>query len=155
MEEVMTTQQETEQKITLTPNAIRFLFEIRKWASFLAIMGFIGIGFIVLLALFAGVIFSVLPMGDADMPFPGIIFSIIYLALAGVYFFPVYYLYQFTTRLKTALMQRSDEFLEAAMGFLKSHYKFIGIFTIVMLALYPIIMIVAVVFGVMSGMGNY
>jgi len=155
MEEVVTTHQETEPKITLTPNAIRFLFEIRKWAGFLAIMGFIGVGFIVLAALFMGVIFSVLPMGNADMPFPGFIFTIIYLVLAVLYFFPVYYLYQFTTRLKTALLQRSDEFLESAFKFLKSHYKFIGILTIVMLALYPIILIVAVVFGVMSGMGNY
>ncbi len=154
MEELLTTQIETEQKMTLSRHAQDYLAEIRKWANFLAIMGFIGVGFMALGSLFIGLIFSNLPI-ENEMPFPGIIFSVVYFLFALVYFFPVYFLYQFSVKLKTALMEKSEEYLESAFKFLKSHYKFIGILTIVMLALYPIIMIVAVVFGVMSGMGNY
>lgn len=152
MEEALTTPTEQEEKMSLTKNAITYLTETRKWTYFLSIVGFIFVGIMVLIGLVMGPIFNNLPMGDNPMPFPGGVITVLYIAMALVYFFPVYYLYQFSVKMKTALVQKSEVYLESAFRFLKSNFKFMGILTIVMLALYPIIIIVAIIFGVMSGM---
>ena len=121
------------------------LTETAKWAKFLAILGFIGIAFMVIGALFAGAFLGSQPgMGAADFPFtPGMI-SIIYLLIAVLYFFPIYYLYNFSVKMKNALLSGNDSLLKEAFGHLKSHYKFIGIFTIVFIALYFLAIIIGI-----------
>jgi uncharacterized oligopeptide transporter (OPT) family protein len=66
----------------------------------------------------------------------GLVITIVYLILAALYFFPVYYLYQFSTRMKTALSTKKDDTLADAFEVLKSHYKFIGVLTVIVLSLY-------------------
>jgi hypothetical protein len=144
--------QNEEKTLSLNQESISYLEEIRKWSFFLSIMGFIAVGFMVLASFFIGIIFSFIPDQSAEIPFPTYLFSVIYLVIAAVYFVPVYYLYQFSVKMKYALKQKANDFLENAFKYLKSHYKFIGIATIVMLVLYPIIIAVAVIFGVMSNM---
>lgn len=78
----------------LTASAVSFLRESAKWSKFLAIIGFIGIGFMVLAAIIMG--FSFASMGNEMgmmMPYPPILISLIYIVMAAVYFMPVYYLY--------------------------------------------------------------
>lgn len=152
MEETLSTQPEQEQKLALTEFTITYLTEIRKWAHFLSIMGFISIGLMVIGSLFVGLAFSSLPIGNQDIPFPGTGFAFFYLLFALLYFFPVYYLYQFSVKMKTALLEKSESYLETSFMFLKSNFKFVGILTIVMLALYSIILLVAGTFGIISVM---
>ena len=60
------------------------------------LVGLIGIGLMVLVSLFMAIGFSA--MGTANMPelpFSMSVFSIIYVLFAAIYFFPVYYLYQY------------------------------------------------------------
>lgn len=125
-----------------------YLRETAKWAKFLAVIGFIFMGLMVLgsfaVFAFAGSIGSLMPF-----PIGGIGF--LYLVLAGVYFFPIYYLLQFANKAKHALASKSTQSLSESMKNMKSHYKFMGIFTIVMLALYPIGIIVAVIFAASQG----
>ena len=125
-----------------------YLRETAKWANFLAIMGFIGIGFMVLAALFAGALFSALPSdgGVANVMSGGAI-TIIYLILALLYFFPVYYLYKFATNMKAALSRNNEDVLTEAFLNLKSHYKFMGIFTIVILSIYALFFLFALIGG--------
>jgi hypothetical protein len=68
---------------------------------------------------------------------------ITYLLLAFIYFFPVYYLLKFSNQLKKALSTKNDEILAKAFEMLKSHYKFIGVFTIITISLYVLLAIVA------------
>lgn len=120
-----------------------FLKETAKWTKFLSIMGFIGIGIIIIFSFFAGIIFENLPNAQ-PMPIDmGMTLTITYLILAVIYFFPVYYLYQFSNKMKEALLVKDDEILANAFEMLKSHYKFVGVFTIIMLSLYVLIFIVA------------
>ena len=123
--------------------ALQFLRESAKWSKLLAIIGFIGIGFMVLAALFVGSIMSLIPVmnhsAGAGMPF-GII-SVVYLLLAGVYFFPVYYLYKYANDTKIAIETQNEELLTSGLGYLKSHHKFLGIMTIVVMSLYALMLI--------------
>jgi len=124
--------------------AIRsFLIETSKWAKFLAIMGYIGIGVMVLFSLLAVIGFSLLSH-YANMPFPMGLFGLMYLVIAGVYYFPVTFLYRFSVRMRKGLESRDVEAVTSGFENLKLLYKFKGILTIIVLALYLLALLVAV-----------
>ena len=113
-----------------------FLMETAKWAKFLAILGFVGMGFMVLAGLFSGAALSNLPgRATAMMPFSPMMISVFYIVLAVVYFFPVNFLYKFANNTKVAILSGNNGAMNEAFRYLKSHYKFMGIFTIVMFVL--------------------
>ncbi len=137
MEDIKT----TEKKIfSLTSESVAFLKEISKWAYFLSIMGFIGIAIIVSLALFMGTLFTKLGALGGGLGVAGALgggfITALYLIIAVIYFFPVYYLYQFASKAKTAFATDNNEQLNASFEYLKSHYKFIGILTLITVVLY-------------------
>ncbi len=134
-------------ELKLNNYAIGFLKETAKWVNFLAIMGFIGIGLIVIIAIFAGAIFSALPDSNPYAEISGGIITVIYLLIAVLYFFPVLYMYRFADKMKTALRRNDEDALTDAFMHLKSHYKFIGILTIVMLAFYALGFILTLIGG--------
>ena len=136
-----------ETQLSITENAKQFLSEAGKWGKFISIVGFIAVGLLVVFGVFAGTLFSQLP-GYEDIP--GALFSIIYIVLAALYFFPILYLYRFSTKVREALNANDEGVLEYALENLKSHYKFIGILMIVMLALYALIFVFALIFGVLA-----
>ena len=144
MEENLT---ENTSELKLNNYAIGFLKETAKWVNFLAIMGFIGIGLIVIIAIFAGAIFSALPDSNPYAEISGGIITVIYLLIAVLYFFPVLYMYRFADKMKTALRRNDEDALTDAFMHLKSHYKFIGILTIVMLAFYALGFILTLIGG--------
>jgi len=135
-------------ELQLDESAKSFLKETAKWAYFLAIMGFVAIAFIVLLAIFAGTIFSSMSSTVPGMGAMGgsfaVIISVVYIIIAVIYFFPVYYLFKFGSNAKAAFRENDSEALTASFGYLKSHYKFIGIFTISIFVLYGLIAVFAV-----------
>lgn len=121
----------------LTQQAIVFLSETRKWAKFLSILGFIGVGFLVIVSIVVGVTLSTIG-NIPNTPFPIGLISVIYLVIAALYFLPVLYLYKFSQFTGTALKNNSPSDLTTGLENLKSHYKFLGIVAIVFLSLYPI-----------------
>ena len=144
-------------EIKVNETAQEFLRESAKWSMFLAIMGFIGIGFMVLAGIFMGTIMSKLPManampsGTSTNPFammPGLMAGL-YIVIAVIYFFPIYYLYKYAKNTKVALQTADSDLLTEGLGYLKSHHKFLGIMMIILLSLYLLIFVGAiVVFGV-------
>lgn len=127
------------------------LAEAARWGKFLAIVGFISVGFIVLAAIFMGVFMSSM-MGEMSeiypVPVPGFLFSLIYLALAALYFFPCLYLYRFATRMQTALAADSGMDFSESFKNLKALYRFMGIFTAIILGFYALFF----VFGLLGGL---
>lgn len=133
------------EELKLTSAAKHFLKETAGWSKFLAILGFIFIGIMVVFAFFAGTIFNSLPQAQTQaMPFDvGYFMTAMYLVLAVVYIFPVLYLFKFATKMKQALQSKDNEVLAKAFENLKSHYKFIGVFTIITLSLYILVIVFA------------
>ncbi len=117
----------------LNDQANKFLLEIAKWATFLAIVGFVTIGFMIILSFSVGTILSQIP--ENNMGISPQFFSFFYLIFAGVYFIPVYYLFQFGSKTKKALINNDTDLLTFGLKKLKSHYKFLGIITIIMVGL--------------------
>ena len=113
----------------------KYLLEASKWATFIAIVGFIAIGLLVIMSFSIGTILANLPEGSLGGLSPKF-FSIFYLIAAGIYFIPVFFLFQFGQKTKQALMQDDHNLLTFGLKKLRSHYKFIGILFIVFITLY-------------------
>lgn len=145
------TNNEVKNSLEFNRDSLRHLEEARKWAMFIAILGFIGVGMLVLVALFSGTALAFLG-DDFVSPALGIGIGILYLLIAVLYFFPVYYLFNFSGKAKKAVKESDSKSLAESMKFLKSHYKFLGIMAIVMLVLYPILIAILVLGGIMSSM---
>jgi hypothetical protein len=135
----------------LTTAAVGFLQESAKWSKFMAIIGFIGIGLMVLVSLFMAIGFSAMSASTMpELPFPMSVFSILYVLFAAIYFFPVYYLYQYATKTSAALHSKNKQLLADGLENLKSHHKFLGIFTLIIVSLYGFIFVFAILGGILS-----
>lgn len=132
-------------ELVVTSQSRHFLLYAAKWSNFLAIMGFIGLGLMVL----GGLV--VMLMGSAFSSLPGAppmsMFGIIYLAMAALYFFPTYYLYLFSQKIKNAMASSSQNDLESGLENLKSFFKFMGIFTIVIMSMYVLMLFIGIIAG--------
>jgi hypothetical protein len=137
----------------LTTAAVGFLQESAKWSKFMAIIGFIGIGLMVLVSLFMAIGFSAMGASTMpELPFSMSVFSIIYVLFAAIYFFPVYYLYQYATKTSAALHSKNKQLLADGLENLKSHHKFLGIFTLIIISLYGFIFVFAILGGILSAL---
>ncbi|HMH23962.1 MAG TPA: DUF5362 family protein [Puia sp.] len=125
-----------------------YLKETAKWAKFLSIIGFITCGFLVLIALFAGSLFSNLGQasgfGMLGAGF-GAVFTVIYLIIAALYFFPCLYLFNFAAKMQVALRSNDQDQLTQSFKNLKSCYRFVGILTVIWLCLCILFFILGVI----------
>ena len=132
--------------LAFSENAIKYLATGAKWAKFVAIVGFVFIGLIVFGGLISGVFFSFMgdQMGMGGFPFPPFLFAFIYLIVALIYFFPIYYVYKFATKAQNAIRMLNSRDIEASILNLKSYFKFMGVLIIVVLAFYFLALIVMI-----------
>ncbi len=119
---------------------VSYLIETAKWGRFLAIMGFIALGMLVIASFFMGTLFSLMPR-QQGVPMPhgaGFFITFTYLIIAVLYFFPTWYLYKYSKQLKLALQQGDRDTLNEAFKNQKSLYRFFGILSIIVLVLYAL-----------------
>jgi len=139
-------------ELSLTTSAKSFLLETAKWAKFLAIVGFVMIGIMVIAAFSMGALFSSMSsmseFGELPAGLGGGFFTVIYLIMALLYFFPTLYLYRFATKTKSALESSSSDQLSGGIENLKSTFKFMGILMIILLGFYALIIVFAIIGGI-------
>lgn len=139
-------------ELQIDQQSIGYLSETARWAKFLSIVGFVVCGFMVIFSLFFGSIMSMFSklnsssdaFGGSTMALGSYAFSIVYIIIALLYFFPCLYLFNFSSKMQTALRNNDQINLNAAFGNLKSCFKFVGILTIVVLSFYLLGTIVVV-----------
>lgn len=139
--------QSEEPKHALSGESVRYLNETRKWAAFIAIMLFIFTGLMVVVGLVIAAVFSASEELRSVMPFGSSWLGLLYVLLGAVYLFPAIYLYNFSTHAAKGIQQANQGHLNLAFKNLKSHYKFLGIFLIVMLGLYALLIIGIITLG--------
>lgn len=159
-------------KIEIGQESLGYLETTRKWTMFLAILGFIGIGFMLLMGIFAGTFMGKIMGGMSAMSgmegtegmegmgaakavggFMGVFMFIFYLILAVIYFFPVLYLLRFSTHTKLAIANADANELNLGFKYLKSYWKYIGILLIVVISIMLLVLIFAGgLIGMLSGM---
>jgi hypothetical protein len=136
-----------DQKIELEGVTLLHMNELRKWTQFLTILGFVGIGLI----LFIGVIMLVISFMQTGTPFDqlgliGHLMWVGYITISVIYFFPVLYMYRFSIQAKKSLLtlgsgDLSKVHMASAIENLKKHFRYVGIVTIIILALYVVVLI--------------
>ncbi len=112
-----------------------------KWTMFLSILGFIGLGFMLIGAL--------IMFGNMGRGFYGeqmFVMAITYMIMAIVYFFPVYFLYQFSSKMKSALEFGGQVSMNEAFIYMRKQYQFIGIVSIVVISIYILMFLSAIAF---------
>jgi hypothetical protein len=130
------------QPLSVTQGMFDSLQAMRPWVTFMGVMAFIGAGFMVLGGLVMMVAGSAIPGG------PGPALGVVYLVMALLYIFPGLFLVRCGGALKRLFAGGGAPALEDALSNQKSLWKFMGIVTIVMLALMVIGFVVAIVVGV-------
>lgn len=131
----------------LSEQGKKYLLEASKWANFIAIVGFIAIGLLIIMSFSIGTILASLPEGSLG-GLPPKFFSFFYLIMAGIYFIPVFFLFQFGQKTKQAILEEDHNLMTFGFKKLRSHYKFIGILFIIFIALYFLL----IIFGAFSAL---
>lgn len=125
-----------------------YLKEAARWAKFLAIIGFIFCGLFVIMGLFAGSIigtmYSSMGIGTGGAV-GGAFFSIIYILVALLYFFPCLYTFNFAKKMQVALANNDQAQLNQSFKNLKSCYRFLGILMVICLCFWGLGVIFAVI----------
>jgi len=128
---------------------IPYLKEAAKWAKFLAIVGFAVCAVLLLLVIFFSSLFTsslseISSEAGNSSNLQNIILIIYVVVIAILYFFPLFYLYNFSTKMQTAISHNDQISLNASFRNLKSCLKYMGVLTIVVLCVYVLAMIFAV-----------
>ena len=143
----------------LSGQSLDYLKETAKWAKFLAIVGFVMLGLIlvifVLIGLFLGST-GLSSLGGEEaamfgaMGAMGMIFYA--LIIIAIYFMPTLFLYRFATNMQSAIRTEDSDSLQTSLSNIKSLFKYVGILTLIVLVLYGIIFLFSLLFGGMAAM---
>ena len=128
----------------LTTVSAAYLLKAAKWAKFLAILGFIMTGLLVIAGIIMFFVLNIVneEMVPLNMPFSPELLSVIYIVVAGIFMIPVFFLNSFANNAIKAVKSSNTEKMTSALKNLKNLFVFIGISTVVILVLYTIILIV-------------
>ena len=135
-----------ETTLVITEAGKKDLLTTAKWSKFYAVLSFIGVAICVLmgiLLLVSGHFMAQLqPDLNAAMLAP---LGLVYIILGVILVMPALYLLQFSQKAEQAIADTNTEMMEQALNRMKSYWKFMGIFTIVMLAVSLLMVPVAVI----------
>ena len=118
----------------LSPRATDLLRQTKPWARFIAIIMFIGAGFM----LIGGLGFMVAMSNVSSRNGPPAALGLVYLAMGALYITPALFLNRFASGIANLLMRNRMSDLEETLSAQKSFWKFMGIMTLVVLCLYAI-----------------
>jgi len=139
-------QQESLFGLGIDPATRNHLSEAARWAKFLAIVGFVICGLIVIGGLFFASLMSSMSSGfsrsnyEYEAMTSGIttFMSALYILVAVLYFIPCLFLYKFGNMMKPALASNDQEMLNSSLQNLKKMFRFVGILTIIVLVFFAI-----------------
>lgn len=135
-----------ETTLVITEAGKKDLLTTAKWSKFYAVLSFIGVAICVLMGILLLVsghfMAQIQPDLSAAMLAP---LALVYIILGGILVMPALYLLQFSQKAEQAIAESNTEMMEQALNRMKSYWKFMGIFTIVMLVVSLLMVPVAVI----------
>ena len=130
-------------KIEIDQKTLRNLNVTRKWSMFIAILGFILLGLIIVIGALAGTFLSAFNSGQTGPGLPESLMLAIYFVLGAVYFFPVLFLFRFSKHTTYAVQYLDKQALYQAFRYLKLYFVYLGILKIIVLSLYIVALVAA------------
>lgn len=145
MEILDNSEMDSENNVQLTETMKSYLTEAAKWAKFIAIVGFVILGIFALafLILLIGTLFLSDILSNIEtkngLQIGFLFFGIIF--YAGIIFPPSWYMFRFASNILKNVPTMNVDGIEEAFRNLKSIFKFYGIFLIVVLSIYALIIL--------------
>jgi hypothetical protein len=137
--------------IIVSESMLESLQATRPWVKFLAILGFIFAGFMIVGGLFMSLAFSFMPLMPGFSHFFGPVFGILYIVMAVFfYLLPCLYLLRYGSAI-TRIPESGQEAMEDALRQQKTFWKYLGIFAIVVLVLYVFFFIGGITAAIIIG----
>lgn len=127
---------ETTGGLTVNDRTRDILLVMARWAKFLSILGFVGIAFMVVMGIMSGSMMNALkalPPFASMAGVASVAMTLYCLVLAVVYFFPVYYLYQFSVKTPKALERNDEGVFNYGLASLKNFFLICSVFVIIWL----------------------
>lgn len=130
----------------LNENSKIYLRQTVRWTNFLAILGFIGTGFMILFALIMILGGGAISQYSGQLPIKGMaigysLFGVIYLAISILYFYPVFCLYKFGRLMKYGIMSENEVQITEAFRYQRNMYRFMGILVLIVIGIYTLMII--------------
>lgn len=130
--------------LQIDEQAGNYLSQTATWAKFLAIVGFLVCGLLVIAGIFIKTLLDNYRLSDDYMQY-GInnsdattVIIIVYIGMAVLFFFPYLYLYRFAARMQKALRDNNQTILNNSFKNIKACFHYVGIVTIVILSIYAL-----------------
>lgn len=142
-------------ELQFTESINNYLVQIAKWGKFLAILGFIMVGLLAIMAFVIPQMVSTSAYAGMEGAYQAgykVGMTVAYLVIALIMFFPCLYLLRFGNKMKEALQLNQQSSFEDSFGNLKSLFKFYGILTIIVLCFYALALILVIAGFAVSGM---
>ena len=130
-------------KIEIEQDTLNHLNTTRKWAMFLAIIGFIFLGLMLIIGLLAGTFLSAFSTGEKGLGIPESLMFIPVLIIGAIYFFPVLFLFRFSKHTSRAIQTLDKLAFKKAIKNLKAYFAYLGILIILILTFYILVLIIA------------
>ena len=138
----------TSNGLQLDATDLQNLREAGKWARFLAIVFLISIALaVVFIIIFGGTMLAMTGFGAEAGVVGGFLFVVGAIALA-LYIYPIIKLYQFGTKIMAAVDNGNSVVASESYNALRGMFKFLGILTIIGLALQALQMIILLFSGI-------
>ena len=133
------------------------LSEAARWARFLAIMGFIACGIIVLAGIGMGIVYFFINTASTRYNYSGSFMNsagrsgfigLLYIIASVIFLFRCLYMYRFADKMRSGLHVRSRDQVNESFLNLKKMFRYNGIMTIVLVLLYVVILLAALIVAV-------
>jgi hypothetical protein len=137
----MDTNQPQNLEVRITNDMINSMRSTKPWTKLVAIFGFIVVGFCALIGIvmmFGG---GLIPHGDG---ISSVVAGIMYIIMSALYFVPSLYLLRYSSAVDKFINNMMESDMELALAYQKSFWKYVGIFSIVMLIISVIGIIAAI-----------
>jgi hypothetical protein len=129
--------------IEIGDETLKHLDNLRKWTMFLAVLGFIFFGLIIILGLITGTFLTAFNESSKTQGIPDAFVIAAFIALALINFFPVFFLFRFSKHSSLAVAHYDRKEMHLAIKNLKRFFIYIGVFLIVVITVYLATLVMA------------
>lgn len=130
-------------KIEIEQETLKHLNTTRKWAMFVAIIGFIFLGLVIIIGAIAGTFLTAFNSGEKSLGIPESLMFVPVLVIAVIYFFPILFLFRFSKHSSRAIQNLDKLEFNIAIKNLKYYFAYFGILIIIIFSFYILVLIVA------------
>ena len=132
-----------ESKIEIGSEALDNLNVIWKWTTFLSVLGFILLGLIIVAGFATTLFLTTFKSQQANLGIPESLMIIFFIAIAALYFFPVFFLFRFSRNTRDAIQKHDQKKLVKGFRNLRLFFAYLGIMVILVLSVYLVLLLFA------------